>query len=74
MQKILDEIKCEVWATPDDDKYIPLQGLVHLKIPSLENLLEQDDEGYIEYPYSEYWEQAKNEIVCIIHTSGTTGE
>ncbi|KAJ5995378.1 NRPS-like enzyme [Penicillium waksmanii] len=72
MLKILDEIKCKIWVSPDDQGAFP-KGQTSLKIPSLEDILEQPNSGDIQYTYDESWEQEKNEIVCIIHTSGTTG-
>lgn len=73
MLKILDEIKCEIWVSPDDQG-VPPKGQTTLKIPSLEDILEQTNSCDIQYNYNESWEQAKNETVCIIHTSGTTGK
>lgn len=73
MLKILDEIKCEIWVSPDGQGASP-KGQTSLRIPSLEDILEMPNDGDIQYAYDESWEQAKNEIVCIIHTSGTTGK
>jgi long-subunit acyl-CoA synthetase (AMP-forming) len=39
--------------------------------PSLDDML--GDDFVPAYAYNETWEQAKDDIVCIIHTSGTTG-
>lgn len=73
MLKILDEIKCDIWASPDGQNNLP-KDRTHLVIPSLDDILEQCEDDYVKYPYNEAWEQGKNEVVCIIHTSGTTGK
>lgn len=40
-------------------------------VPELDYFLRSDDTP--PYPYEESWEQSRDDIVCIIHTSGTTG-
>lgn len=72
MIEILDEIHCDIWIYTNGQESLPKRK-TNLKIPSLENILEQNDDDAIQYSYNESWEQAKDEIVCIIHTSGTTG-
>lgn len=42
-----------------------------ITIPSLEYFM--DNESTPHYPYTKTWEEAKDEIAYIIHTSGTTG-
>lgn len=73
MLKIIDEIECKFWVSPDDQCIAP-KGQISVKIPSLEDILEQPEGGDVQYTYEESWDQAKNETVCIIHTSGTTGK
>lgn len=48
-------------------------GQQALVFPSLEEIIAPDYGNFAPYPYNETWEQAKDEITCIIHTSGTTG-
>jgi long-subunit acyl-CoA synthetase (AMP-forming) len=48
-------------------------GQQALVFPSLEEIIVPDYENFATYPYNETWEHAKDEISCIIHTSGTTG-
>lgn len=48
-------------------------GTKFTRLPSLEDILAEDGNSTVPYLYNESWEQAKDEIVCIIHTSGTAG-
>jgi acyl-coenzyme A synthetase/AMP-(fatty) acid ligase len=41
-------------------------------LPSLDWML--NSEGQVRYPYEKTFEEAKNEVIVIIHTSGTTGK
>lgn len=45
-------------------------GLKLLAIPSLEDLLTKE---YPHFPYTKTYEQAKDEPLVVLHTSGTTG-
>jgi acyl-coenzyme A synthetase/AMP-(fatty) acid ligase len=71
LTKILEEIQCSAWLSP---KEMPssVEGQRCYLLPTLDDLL-RNDKTYL-YPYERTWEQAKDEIVSIIHTSGTTGE
>ena len=70
--KILEEIQCNAWICTRDRPSTVL-GQQTLVFPSLEDILAGDCNSTLAYPYNESWENAKDEIVCIIHTSGTTG-
>jgi len=70
---ILEKIQCSAWiCTRDRPSTAPGQQTV--VFPSLEEILTEDSNSTLAYPYDESWEHSKNEIVTIIHTSGTTGE
>lgn len=42
-----------------------------LHVPSLQDLFNVQD--VTEYPYTKTYEEAKNDPVCVLHTSGSTG-
>lgn len=71
LNKILAEIQCVAWISTNE-KASTISGQKSLFLPSLEYLL-GDGHAVAEYPYNETWDTAKDEISCIIHTSGTTG-
>ncbi|KAH8812304.1 hypothetical protein F5884DRAFT_750614 [Xylogone sp. PMI_703] len=72
LSDILKEINCNAWiCTQELPSQVP--GIDSLEFPSLEELLKEDTQIISPYPYTNTWDEAKNEIVCIIHTSGTTG-
>jgi acyl-coenzyme A synthetase/AMP-(fatty) acid ligase len=71
MSNILEEIQCSAWVSTREQPR-PVEGQASYVLPSLEDLLVMDDKA-TPYPYDESWEQAKDDIACIIHTSGTTG-
>jgi long-subunit acyl-CoA synthetase (AMP-forming) len=66
------EIKCTAWIS-SQEKHSSVERQECYLIPSLQELLSQDDDEFTQYPYDETWDQAKDDTVCIIHTSGTTG-
>lgn len=72
LSAMLTEIGCDIWVSPQDHP-CPVKGMHSLIFPPLGNFLEQSS-STSSYPYSETWEQAKDEIMYIIHTSGTTGK
>jgi long-subunit acyl-CoA synthetase (AMP-forming) len=72
LSEILMEIKCTAWIS-SQQRRISGEGQDFYLLPSLEELLSQDDDEFKQYPYNETWDQAKDDTVCIIHTSGTTG-
>ena len=47
-----------------------VKDLTVIRIPSLQDMVAKNTEHY---PYTKTWEEAKNDIVLIIHTSGSTG-
>lgn len=69
---MLEEIGCNAWVFAQDYS-CPVKGMQSVIFPNLEDFLEQSSPT-ASYPYSKTWEQAKDEIIYIIHTSGTTGE
>lgn len=72
LANILKEIECCAWISTQG-QFNEVQGYKTLVFPSLEDILAEERDPSLPYPYNETWEQAKDEIVCIIHTSGTTG-
>jgi long-subunit acyl-CoA synthetase (AMP-forming) len=79
MTNILNEIQCNAWITTQD-RVDNSQGILDttgnlkvLVIPSLEYFVRDESNPTPSYPYEKTWEQAKDDVVCIIHTSGTTG-
>jgi tyrosyl-tRNA synthetase len=72
LSKILNEINCTAWITTREE-FSPIKGQESYILPSLEEMISQDEDDARQYAYDETWEQAKDDIVCIIHTSGTTG-
>lgn len=66
------EIKCTAWIS-SQEKRSSVEGQECYLLPSLQELLSQDDNEFTQYPYDETWDQGKDDTVCIIHTSGTTG-
>jgi long-subunit acyl-CoA synthetase (AMP-forming) len=72
LSDILKEIKCSAWVSAQEQpSYV--EGQEPYLFPSLQDMLTQDGDEIFWYPYHEIWEQAKDDTVCIIHTSGTTG-
>jgi len=69
---ILNEVECSAWISTRD-QFSEVPGQKSFVFPSLEDILAEGPNSCLPYPYNETWEQAKDEIVCIIHTSGTTG-
>lgn len=47
-----------------------LPGTKMIEIPSMEDMTQTQTRHY---PYTKTWEEAKNDVVIIIHTSGSTG-
>jgi hypothetical protein len=72
LASILKEVECSAWISTQD-QFSEVPGHKSLVFPSLEDILAEESNSSLPYPYNETWEQAKDEIVCIIHTSGTTG-
>lgn len=72
LRSILREVNCTAWITTVEE-FSPAEGLKSYYIPSLDDLISQENGDVRQYPYEKGWEQAKDDIVCIIHTSGTTG-
>ncbi|KAJ5620269.1 NRPS-like enzyme [Penicillium lagena] len=71
LAKVLAEIRCTAWIATQD-KPSTVEGQKCYVFPSLDDMLGGDFAP--PYAYNETWEQAKDDIVCIIHTSGTTGD
>jgi hypothetical protein len=74
---LLAQTQCDVWITTHDgsergnDLVKERMTLRVLIIPSVEYFLE--DEKTAHYPYAKTWDEAKSDVIYIIHTSGTTG-
>jgi long-subunit acyl-CoA synthetase (AMP-forming) len=73
---LLEVTKCKVllYSGPLKDQAVALsknvQDLEILEIPSLKEMVNANAEHY---PYTKSWEEAKKDIVMIVHTSGSTG-
>jgi acyl-coenzyme A synthetase/AMP-(fatty) acid ligase len=69
---------CKTWIYAEDDAGGPLlgpaDGLQTLALPSLGWILNSDEQGQKRYPYDKTFADAAFEVICVIHTSGTTGE
>jgi nucleoside-diphosphate-sugar epimerase/acyl-CoA synthetase (AMP-forming)/AMP-acid ligase II len=48
-------------------------GLEIFQVPSLKTII-GDETGLRPYPFTASYEEVENEIICIIHSSGTTGK
>jgi hypothetical protein len=73
LAKIFEEIQCGARiCTRDQPSTVPGQQTV--VFPSLEEIFTEDSNFTLTFPYNESWEHSKDEIVTIIHTSGTIGE
>ncbi|KAL2009196.1 hypothetical protein VTN00DRAFT_7390 [Thermoascus crustaceus] len=74
---LLDQTQCNLLITADEqiEKAKELVAvrpeLEIITIPSLEHFM--DNESTPHYPYTKTWDETKDEIAYIIHTSGTTG-
>lgn len=67
---ILEEIQCTAWLYAGE-KLSTVEKQQCFLVPGLDDFLRGD---YIPpYHYQESWEQSRDDIVCIVHTSGTTG-
>ena len=73
---LLESTSCKVlfYSEPLGEQVVALSKLVSdleiIRIPSLEEMVNTNAEHY---PYTKSWEEAKNEVVMIVHTSGSTG-
>ena len=56
-----------------DDILGEFPGIVHGKIPDLDDLINKDDRAPL-YPYTKTFEEARFDPYLVLHTSGTTGE
>ncbi len=72
LASILKEVECCAWISTQD-QFSEVPGHKSLVFPFLEDILAKEPNSSLPYPYDKTWEQAKDDIVCIIHTSGTTG-
>jgi hypothetical protein len=75
-KSLIEQTKCTAWVYAGDEarglaKEIGV-GLQLCEMPALEWCL--DSEGGKEYEYTKSFEEAKWDVVLIIHTSGTTGK
>lgn len=74
---LLENTECNVWITTEENRSTAegLQaqrpGMRIIIIPTLNYFLQASASPA--YPYSKTWTDAKDDIVWIIHTSGTTG-
>ncbi|KAI9147525.1 transferase family [Paramyrothecium foliicola] len=75
---VLDAAKCNVWIQPGEQQMIHLvqdflekRPMKVLHLPETAELL--DAESVASYPYSKTFEEAAQEPICILHTSGSTG-
>ena len=73
---LLDATKCRVlfYSGPTEEQAVALSKLVEnlniIRLPSLEEMLNGNGK---EYPYSKTWEEAKDDTIIVVHTSGSTG-
>jgi acyl-coenzyme A synthetase/AMP-(fatty) acid ligase len=74
---LIDATDCSAWLHAEEDDSGPRdfeireRGVKTLALPSLEWCL--DAQGTKSYPYLETFENGKDRVIAIIHTSGTTG-
>ena len=75
---MLEATDCKIWANAEEVTPIPMvqdvigrRPMTVLQLPSLEELL--DSSIVRTYRYDKTFEAAKNEPMCYLHTSGTTG-
>ena len=66
---------CTAWIYAGDDAAEIVKGIgpdvKRFTAPPLEWFL--DSEGYKKYPYNKTFEETKDDVILVIHTSGTTG-
>lgn len=75
---VLEAAECNIWARPQEQKYLPLvedflqkRYMEVLDLPELDELL--DAEPTEPFPYTKAFDEAMQDPFCILHTSGTTG-
>lgn len=77
LKSLLTATQAKAWLFADD-RWTLKAASVHdamtreESFPSLKWCLDAD--GALDYPYNKTWEEAKDDEILIIHTSGTTGE
>jgi long-subunit acyl-CoA synthetase (AMP-forming) len=75
---VLEAAKCNIWVHPHGQQRLPLveeilqqRPMNILDLPSTNDLLDAETTEY--YPYDKTFDEAAQDPVCILHTSGTTG-
>jgi long-subunit acyl-CoA synthetase (AMP-forming) len=67
---------CKAWLSTEDSKDGPLTKeiayLPKFALPTLEWMLNSGTQ--VRYPYDKTFAEAKDDVIVIIHTSGTTGK
>lgn len=76
LQSLIEATRCTAWVYAGDEAASLAKevgaGLKLCTLPSLEWCL--DSKGHKDYPYNKTFEEAKFDVILIIHTSGTTGK
>lgn len=77
LKGLLKTTECKFWLSADDRWTLKTAGIhdglvAEQSFPSLEWCL-ADLADVPDYPYNKTWEEAKDDEITIIHTSGTTG-
>ena len=74
---VLEAAKCNVWVKPHGKTYplvedfLQLRAMKVLDLPELDELL--DAEVVEPYPYNKTFDEAVQDPLCLLHTSGSTG-
>jgi acyl-CoA synthetase (AMP-forming)/AMP-acid ligase II len=73
---LLEVTDCKVlfYSGPLEEQAVALSKLVKnlaiIRIPTLQEMLDGNTENY---PYTKTWDEAKDDVAMIVHTSGSTG-
>lgn len=75
---VLNAANCNFWAQPSEEplsflieKCLDKRAMSVLNVPTVDELLDAADVNH--FPYNKTWEEAENDIYCVLHTSGSTG-
>ncbi|KAM7185984.1 acetyl-CoA synthetase-like protein [Naviculisporaceae sp. PSN 640] len=75
---VLNAANCNFWAQPSEEplsflveKCLEKRAMSVLNVPTVDELLDAADVKH--FPYNKTWEEAENDIYCVLHTSGSTG-
>lgn len=75
LAKLVEETECKAWIYADGETNCTPKtldpSLKRLALPSIEWCL--DAQNHKPYPYGKSWDEGKDDLIVIIHTSGTTG-